>query len=321
MSCTSVTVETESSGEIIASTTNQDEISHEDLVVSTPSLIILGTIQDAGSPHIACHKSCCESYYDQPDPLRMVVSLGFIDPINQEKYLFEASPDITKQLALLSKHEDFSDTDIPNGVFLTHAHIGHYTGLMYFGKEATNTNEVPVFAMPRMQEFLSSNGPWDQLVSENNIELKALQNETKRVVNSNLSIVPFTVPHRDEYSETVGYKIIGPTKTVLFIPDIDKWEKWEKDILKEIESVDFALLDATFYDENELPNREISEIPHPLVSESMNHFSSLSDENKDKVYFIHFNHTNPILDGASGTVEALEKAGYHQACLNQVFEL
>ena len=68
-----------------------------------------------------------------------------------------------------------------------------------------------------MREYLEANGPWEQLVSENNIALNTLT-AAAITLSENLKIVPFTVPHRDEYSETVGYTIIGPNKTALFIP-------------------------------------------------------------------------------------------------------
>lgn len=289
--------------------------------VSVPSLVILGTIQDAGSPHIDCQKKCCEDLRKNPDPSRMVVSLGYIDPENKVKFLFEASPDITQQLALLSQHENFSISDIPNGVFLTHAHIGHYTGLMYFGKEATNASNVPVFSMPKMKVFLETNGPWDQLVNNENILIHDLQNAHETVLNQNLKVIPLLVPHRDEYSETVGFKIIGPNKTALFIPDIDKWQKWDLDVLEEIHNADYAFLDATFYSNDEIPNREISEIPHPLVSESMDYFSTLSSEDKSKIYFIHINHSNPILDESAGITDKINSEGFQVARVHDVFEM
>ena len=42
--------------------------------------------------------------------------------------------------------------------------MGHYSGLMHLGREAANTSKVPVYAMPRMLEFLAKNGPWNQLL-------------------------------------------------------------------------------------------------------------------------------------------------------------
>ena len=185
--------------------------------------------------------------------------------------------------------------ELPDGIFLTHAHIGHYTGLMYLGKEATNAKKVPVYAMPKMGGFLEQNGPWNQLVTNNNITLKKLENNKAIVLSENLKVIPFTVPHRDEYSETVGYTIIGPNKTALFIPDIDKWEKWETNIIAAISKVDYAFIDATFYDAEEINNRDISQIPHPFVIESMALFDNLSETQKKKIHFIHFNHTKPFI--------------------------
>lgn len=285
------------------------------------SLIVLGTVQDAGSPHIACDKVCCAALFETPDASRKVVSLGIIDNAAQKTFLFEATPDMTSQLRDLRIAAGFNATDNPNGIFLTHAHIGHYTGLMYLGKEATNAENVRVYAMPKMKGFLEKNGPWSQLVANNNIAITAIDNNQEIDVTAQLKVIAYTVPHRDEYSETVGYKIIGPNKKVLFIPDIDKWEKWKSNIASEIAAVDYAFLDATFYDGEEINNRDISEIPHPFVIESMALFKNLSILDKKKVHFIHFNHTNPILNATSKQSKIVLKNGFNIARTNQRIEL
>ena len=285
------------------------------------SILILGTVQDAGSPHIACEKACCAVLFKNQDTSRKVVSLGVIDSKAQKSYLFEATPDVAVQLRDLRNHSTFKTTDIPSGIFLTHAHIGHYTGLMYLGKEATNANEVPVYAMPKMKHFLGNNGPWSQLVSNQNIILNSLQNRQETQLTPNLKVVPFTVPHRDEYSETVGYRIIGPNKSALFIPDIDKWEKWDMEIVSEIKNVDYVFLDATFYDGAEINTRDISEIPHPFVIESMALFENLLSTEKKKIHFIHFNHTNPLLYKESVQSATVLKKGFRIAYQGQSFQL
>nr|WP_297787852.1 MBL fold metallo-hydrolase [uncultured Allomuricauda sp.] len=284
------------------------------------SLYILGTVQDGGSPHIGCQKSCCTGLFNNPDPTRKVVSLGMVDHQNKKSYLFEATPDMPAQLKFLKEH-DQGNKGTPDGIFVTHAHIGHYTGLMYLGREALGGKNVPVYAMPRMKEFLETNGPWEQLVSLSNIDIQTIQNEIKIQLTDNLAVIPFTVPHRDEYSETVGYKIIGPNKTALFIPDIDKWSKWEKDIVKEIRSVDFAFLDATFFDGPEINSRNIAEIPHPFVVESMELFKNMPETEKSKVHFIHFNHTNALLNQNSESYEKVLEAGFHVSTFDQEFNL
>lgn len=289
--------------------------------ISPVSIIILGTVQDAGSPQIGCTKECCKNLFQNPDKTRKVVSLGIVDPQNKMNWLFEATPDITSQMKLLKTHSPFSTKETPDGIFLTHAHIGHYAGLMYLGKEAINSKDVSVYTMPRMIAYLETNGPWSQLVKLNNIKINPIQADEEITLSSNIKITPLVVPHRDEYSETVGYIIKGPTKKALFIPDIDKWNKWEKNIIEEIKNVDYAFIDATFYDGVEINNRNISEIPHPFVIESMELFKDLSVSEKNKIYFIHFNHTNPLLNMKSDEAKTVLKNGFHIAQFDQVITL
>jgi pyrroloquinoline quinone biosynthesis protein B len=288
---------------------------------SEVTLVILGTVQDAGSPHIACDKSCCENLFENPDSNRKVISLGLIDSQAQKTFLFEATPDMTEQLKRLKKSANWNASEIPNGIFLTHAHIGHYTGLMYLGKEANNAKQAPVYAMPKMKDFLENNGPWNQLVHNENIRLEPLENQQEIHLTKQVNVIPFTVPHRDEYSETVGYKIIGPNKMALFVPDIDKWEKWQNSIVTEIEKVDYAFLDATFYNGAEINNRDISEIPHPFVIESMELFENLPAFEKKKIHFIHFNHTNPLLNKDSSVSKEVLNSGYQISRYGMQFKL
>jgi len=289
--------------------------------VSATSLIILGNVQDGGSPHIGCKKDCCKQLFENPDNTRRVVSLGLIDAESKNKYLFEATPDMTEQMKMLKNSCSFDTPETPDGIFLTHAHIGHYAGLMYLGKEAMNANKVLVYAMPRMKTFLENSGPWSQLVGLNNIVTSPMNNHDTISLSSALSVIPFTVPHRDEFSETVGYKIVGPNKSALFIPDIDKWEKWETSIIDQIAQVDYAFLDATFFDAAEINNRDISEIPHPFIIESMQMFEGLPKQEKSKIHFIHFNHTNPALDPESEQTKQILDNGFNIARIQDIFTL
>ena len=244
-----------------------------DLVVAQdePFIYILGVAQDAGYPQAGCYLPHCLPGWKNPELRRGATSLALVDPVTETKYLFEATPNLPEQLYKLETIA--SDTNYSlEGVFLTHAHMGHYTGLMYFGFESMSANNLSVYAMPRMRAYLRNNGPWSQLVTMNNISLKEI--EDQQPVNfERFSVTPLLVPHRDEFSETVGYRIQGPLKTALFIPDIDKWEIWNRSITKEISLVDYALLDAPFFDGNELPGRDMADIPHPFVLESMELFS------------------------------------------------
>lgn len=291
----------------------------DDSALTTASgvqIIVLGTVQDAGSPHIACRKDCCRALFDHPDPTRQVTALGLIDTKNGKQFLFEASPDISRQVKHLRNFSGL-DRELPDGIMLTHAHIGHYTGLMYLGREATNARNVPVYAMPKMDSFLRANGPWSQLVSVENIDIRRMQPGREVILTPEVKIIPFTVPHRDEFSETVGYRIEGPTKSALFIPDIDKWERWGTPIEDVIATVDYAFLDGTFFDGEELNTRDISQIPHPFVSESMIRFKALPEQERDKIHFIHFNHTNSLLEKSSAAHQAVEAAGMHVAFYDQ----
>lgn len=281
--------------------------------------MILGVFQDAGSPQISCDKSCCKGLFLHPDPTRMVVSLGLIDAHDQKRYLFEATPDIKIQMKLLTGSDN--QKEVADGIFLTHAHMGHYTGLMHLGKEAMDADQVPVYVMPRMKNFLTNNGPWSQLVKRNNIVLEELDAEETVQISERVRVTPILVPHRDEFSETVGYRIQGPEKSALFIPDIDKWTKWEKNIVDEIRKVDYALLDATFFSGKEIGNRDISEIPHPFIIESLERFKNLEKEERGKVIFIHFNHTNPVIDSNSPEARQVIKQGFRIARMNDIYKL
>ena len=288
---------------------------------NSTALVVLGTIQDAGSPHIACKRDCCKALFLDPSIDRRVVSLGLVDNPYNKKYLFEATPHITRQLKELVQPAIKNQNEIVDGIFLTHAHIGHYIGLMFLGKEATNAQNVPVFAMPRMKDFLTTNGPWSQLVTNNNIQLQPIENERAVVLTPNVTVTPFLVPHRDEYSETVGYKIQGPNKSALFIPDIDKWDRWDKSIVAAVKTVDYAFLDATFYSGEELNTRDISQIPHPFVIESLELFKSLEPHDRAKIIFIHFNHTNPVIDPNSKEAKQVIAQGFRLARMDDRYSL
>lgn len=273
---------------------------------------ILGIAQDAGYPQAGCYRPHCLPGWEDPARQRLATSIAVVDEAARQTFLFDATPDLPEQLYRLNLVAPAAEYSL-DGVFLTHAHIGHYTGLMQFGMEVMGASDVPVFAMPRMFEFLANNGPWDQLVRYDNIDLIRMADAVAIELNERLTVTPFTVPHRDEYSETVGYRIDGPSRSAVFIPDIDKWDLWEVDIRDLVRSVDYALLDATFYADGELGGRDMSKILHPFVSESMARFADLTPEEKSRVIFIHMNHTNPLLVEDSPQRAAVEQAGFRVA--------
>ena len=276
-----------------------------------PFLLVLGIAQDAGFPQADCRKACCRKVWDGELPSANVSCLGLADPAAGRFWLIDATPDFREQLHKMEPCGQLS------GILLTHAHIGHYTGLMHLGREAMGAKGVPVYAMPRMRTFLEANGPWSQLVELHNIELHSLSADSAISLSPSiphsssprLQITPLSVPHRDEYSETVGFLIEGPAKKVLYLPDIDKWKLWERDIRQLIRQVDIAFLDGTFFENGEIPGRDMSEIPHPFIEESLELFADLPPDERAKVHFIHFNHTNPVLLREGEAAQRIREAG------------
>ena len=286
----------------------------------SPYIFVLGIAQDASYPQAGCYQPHCMPGWKDKSLRRTVSSIAVVDQQNKAKYLFDATPDLPDQLYRLHV-EAPDDVYSLDAVFLTHAHIGHYAGLMHFGHEAMGASDVPVFAMPRMREFLATNGPWDQLVRFENISITELADGQAVPISTRLTVTPFLVPHRDEYSETVGYFIEGPNKTAVFIPDIDKWHLWTTDVREIVRQVDYALLDAAFYDHGELPGRDMSKIRHPFVAESMSLFKDLSDEEKARVIFIHMNHSNPVMREGTEQRAQVEANGFRIAYEGMRLEL
>ncbi|WP_370334585.1 MBL fold metallo-hydrolase [Parvularcula marina] len=274
--------------------------------------IVLGTGQDAGIPQIGNND---DPGWQDDAARRSATSIALIDHRTDDRYLFEATPDIRAQLHALDEASPGGNGSLGlSGVFLTHAHIGHYAGLMFFGHESAGTSGLRVHAMPRMRAFLTDNGPWSQLVSYRNILLEPLVDNQPVRVGEGITVTPHLVPHRDEYSETVGYVIDTPGRDFLFLPDIDSWDRWAVEYDRRIEdmvdAVDIAYVDATFFDDNELPGRDMSKIPHPRVAASMARFADAPAEVRAKIRFIHYNHTNPVRFEDSPQSDEVREAGF-----------
>lgn len=282
-----------------------------------PYILILGIAQDGGYPHAGCQLDDCQKLFKKGKKEHLVSCIVVVDPASKQSWMIDATPDFPEQLELLEKT---TGTKLA-GIFLTHAHIGHYAGLMHLGREVMGAKQMKVYAMPKMKAFLENNGPWEQLVALQNVVLQPLAANKPVNLTDHLKITPFTVPHRDEYSETVGYQIESANNKALFIPDINKWQLWQEDIISKIKEVNIALLDGTFYKNGEIPGRDMSEIPHPFVEESMEHFKNLSTKDKAKVHFIHINHTNPLLQKGSAAQKEVRKAGFDIAKEGQRIDL
>ena len=273
-----------------------------------PYVVVLGIAQDGGLPHAGCLKSCCKNLWGTGNNEK-VASIGIVDPKTGQSWLIDATPDFASQIHIL---ENIHKTKL-SGIFLTHAHIGHYSGLLQLGREVMGAEDMPVYAMPRMKSFLYENSPWNQLLSLENIKIIDLKNSKEIKLSSQLYIEPFLVPHRDEFSETVGYRVVSNKKSLVYIPDIDKWSKWDQDIFQVVLHSDFALLDGTFYSSDEIPHRDMSEIPHPFIIETMDLLDNMNSKNRKKIYFIHFNHSNPAINYTSSVSNIIRSKRFNIA--------
>lgn len=255
----------------------------------------LGIAQDAGFPQAGCTKDCCKESWKYPEKRKMATCLAIVDTVEKKWWMVEATPDFKNQLYLFNQLTKNKYAYLPNGIFITHAHMGHYTGLLQLGRETMNSNKIPVYVLPKLKHYLETNGPWSQLVSLKNIELIELTDKSLKFISNGFDVMAFTVPHRDEFSETAGFNFMLNNKKVVFIPDIDKWQKHSKDVSFIFTDCTLAFIDGTFYKDGELEGRSMKEVPHPFVKESMDLFKHWQSALKSKIYFIHFNHTNPLL--------------------------
>ena len=292
-----------------------------DARTASPFVLPLGIAQDGGAPQAGRFD---DRRWHAPADARMVACLGIVDPRSSQRWMIDATPDFRRQLFDLRQASTGPDHLPIDGIFLTHAHIGHYTGLMFLGHESMGAKGVPVWAMPRMVNFLRSNGPWDQLVRYGNIDLRPLAAGVPVKIGEKLTITPFTVPHRQEYAEVVGFRIEGPSRSALYLPDIDAWQQLDAQgtrIEELIRSVDVAYLDGTFFANGEIPGRDMTGFPHPFVRHSLERFAALTANERAKIRFTHLNHTNPALDPASPARREIEAAGMRVAEQGEIFPL
>jgi pyrroloquinoline quinone biosynthesis protein B len=291
-----------------------------------PYVLVLGTAQDGGIPHLGGAAAPDEAARRDPAARRLVASLLLCDPASGGRWLIDATPDVLAQFDRAAGHppgrkKQGARPPVVDGVLLTHAHMGHYLGLAQFGREAFAADALPLHVSPRMADFLKANAPWELLVRLGNVRLTPFADGKAIRLAPGLEVVPFAVPHRAEYTDTYGFWVRGPKRSRLYLPDIDKWERWETPIEQWIARSDAALLDGTFFGDGELPGRSIAEVPHPFIVESLARFAKLPASERRKIRFTHLNHTN--LAALPGTKErrAVEAAGMAVAAEGERIEL
>lgn len=301
-----------------------------------PYVRAVGTVQDGGFPDTACSCERCEAALADPTLRRHVASLALVLPgpegtpegtpggtLAPEIWLIDATPDLRQQIGHLraaglrpNAPDDRIDRSPVDGVLLTHAHMGHYLGLAFFGFEDVNTRQLPVVATPRMAEFLRTNGPWSQLVELENIRLREIESGSRTTLGPvEVTLVP--APHRDEFSDTVGYLLEGPAgedgspgRRLLYVPDTDSWPAWGDRLEPLFDSIDLLVVDGTFYSPDELPGRSVASIGHPLITDTMDRLQERVRAGKLAVWFTHLNHSNPALTPGSPERREIERRGF-----------
>jgi pyrroloquinoline quinone biosynthesis protein B len=294
---------------------------------SAPRIVVLGIAQDGGMPQAGCDCTHCAAARRNPALARHVASLAIHVPRTDHVYLVDATPDLPAQIETIHGFHHHPEGKVDrapvDGILLTHAHIGHYLGLAQLGFESLNSQGIPVWASPRMAAYLRANGPWSQLVRLNNIALREVPPGKSFDLEAGVSVTPFQVPHRDEYSDTLAFIIRGPHHTLLYVPDTDSWTAWPKpltDVLRD-EKIDVALLDGTFYSPDELPDRDVTKIKHPLITTTMDLLEPLVKAGKVRVLFTHLNHSNPAFEADGAARKAIAARGFGLAAEGEAIGL
>ena len=274
--------------------------------------VVLGIAQDGGVPHLGCRQELCVRARRDPSARKLVASLGLVDHVSGRRFVIDATPDFALQVDRLG--------GLPDAILLTHAHIGHYLGLAQLGREVLGAKRMPVYCTASMADFLRKNGPWKRLVALENIEIHEVQPGKEFELTPSLTATAIRVPHRDEDSDTVAFLVAGPHRRLLWLPDIDKWEKWDRSIVDLVsEGRVLAFVDGTFFSADEIPGRSIRDIPHPLVPETVARFGHAPPA-PAKVLFVHLNHTNRLLWDAAARRD-LERKGFGIAREGERFPL
>lgn len=291
-----------------------------------PYALVLGSVQDGGMPQAGCYSDACDRAREQ-DP-RYVTSLALVfpergRPQSRRFYLVDASPDLRQQMDLITEPAFRSRAQARrpfDGIFLTHAHMGHYLGLALLGREGLGIASTPCYCSAEMRRFLTENGPWSLMVREGRLHFPEIEPDRWQDVDGAFQVKMTPVPHRPEFSDTVAFQFRGLRRTLLYLPDIDAWNRWERRIDDVVNEVDVALLDGAFFRPEEVPGRRIEDIPHPMIPDTMARLESLARQGK-RIVFTHLNNTNPVLDEGSSEAEQVVRRGFEIAREGTVYPL
>ena len=262
------------------------------------TIIVLGTAQDGGNPQLGSQGR------GRP---RLVSSMAVVMD-DGTTLLADVSPDVKAQIAHLESIAAYRARTVHNAVdhiTLTHGHMGHYAGLVQFGKEAHNARRLPTWVTPSMADFLGAHQPWRALIDGEHLDIRRGLGPVELAPGLRLRLIP--VPHRAEFTDTVGISI---NDEVLFVPDIDSWDEWAA-ADEEVERHRVSLLDATFASLEEVPGRNLLEIPHPLVADTLERFGHLASTHR--IILTHLNHSNPASEPETPAGSTIRAAGFEVA--------
>jgi pyrroloquinoline quinone biosynthesis protein B len=254
--------------------------------------VVLGAAQDGGLPQMGCVCAHCREARRDLAMAEDPSSIALVDDRTRQFWLLDLSPALARQYDWLQG--ELGSGYRFAGAVLTHAHMGHYAGLLSLGREAMNTRAIPVWGSRRMIDFLAANAPFSQLISLGNIEPVVLAPGMPHPLGAGMHIELLPVPHREEFSDTMAVVVQGPRRRLLYCPDTDGWADWHPPIREVVATVDVAYLDATFFDRQELPGRDRREIPHPTVEETLAALGPYEAGLLARVRLIHLNHSNRL---------------------------
>ena len=273
---------------------------------------VLGTAQDGGFPQPGCQRDCCVSNIAQTNP-RTPVALG-ITGLDGSHHLIEASRMMYTQFQIWKQDLGYHPS-IPKSISLTHAHLGHIDGLGLLGKEVMGARGINVHCSQSVAQHIERTPAYAALIEQGSITLNVWQSNVafRPVTECGFTIEPIPVPHRSEFSDCHALVIDSGRERLLFLPDHDSWEATldQREIREWLAQlrVNVALLDGTFWSADELQNRDMQEIPHPTVEESLQRLGVKQSEDPD-IRFFHLNHTNPVLDRGSEEREKVISMGW-----------
>tara|TARA_Y100000589_G_scaffold37950_1_gene31738 strand:+ start:20984 stop:21829 length:846 start_codon:yes stop_codon:yes gene_type:complete len=253
-------------------------------------VVLLGIAQDGGRPQPGCSKPCCIGL--SPAEHSYPTSLGIIE--QNKLHIIDVTRHLGDQLQYL-------DNRIPSDVWLTHAHFGHVDGLGLFGRETINARGINLHVSQQMIELIELTPHWKIMLDQGVFVVNEIRDSQPKE-SDEFTMVPLQVPHRNELSDMHAFVLRGPNKSLLYLPDHDTWNETlsmhNAETIRQFLSdlaIDIALIDGTFWSNNELKSRSQDVVPHPPIKQTLEMLGYKQQGDPD-IFFFHLNHTNPVYD-------------------------